>query len=185
MKSSKFILPTVIVLTMLFTAFSLFWMVEKAQGQITINQPTSDNLFVNYTFFATSTTDTQLATTTTATSTNQTAYNDENGVIDSGKIDLRGAEKVTFYFSRSSFGGNTGASKFFVEVSPDCSVWYPYYKLVGTDSASTATTTVTISAATTTVAYSMNLEDDAYQCARVAVQEFTDGKHGAAATIQY
>lgn len=158
---------------------------QTAKGQITADQATSDNRLVNYTFFATSTTDTTLATTTSGTSTNFPAYNDSEGRIDNGSISLAGAEKVTFYFSRSWGGGNAGASKFEVEVSPNCSTYYAYDKLVGTDVSSTATTSVTISAATSTVLYSMNLEDDAYRCARVKVTETTDGTHAAAATIQY
>lgn len=139
---------------------------------------------LNYTFFATSTTDVTLATTTSATSTNIATYVDANGKMDSGKVDIRGAKKVTWYFGRSYGGGNAGSSRFEVEVSPDGSTWYDFDKLVGDDISSTATSTYTIVASTTTVPVSMNLTYDTYKFARCIVVETTDGTHTCAVTVE-
>lgn len=138
----------------------------------------------NYTFFATSTTDTTLATTTSATSTDIATYVDANGKMDSGKVDIRGAKKVTFYFSRAYGGGNAGNSKFELEVSPDGSTWYDFNKLKLGDISSTATSTVTISAATSTTVASMDLTYDTYKFVRLIVNETTDGTHSAKVTVE-
>lgn len=138
----------------------------------------------NYTFFATSTTDTTLATTTSATSTDIATYVDANGKMDSGKADIRGAKKVTFYFRRAYGGGNTGQTRFEVEVSPDGSTWYDFNKLKGNDVSNTATSTYTIVASTTTVPVSMDLTYDTYKFVRCIVNETTDGTHSCSVTIE-
>lgn len=154
------------------------------RAQITSQETTPyTGSITHYNFFATSSTDTQFATTTSATSTGLVNYFDASGRLDNGMADIRGAKKVTFYFGRGTGGGNTGNSKFEVEVSPDGTNWYDFNKLRGADLSSTATSTYTIVAATSTVAVSMDLTYDTYKYARCIVNEVTDGTHYCAATV--
>lgn len=155
------------------------------QAEITRQEAVQVDSVTTYRFFATSTTDVQLATTTSATSTNITPYFDVNGKLDSGFADIRGAEKVTFYFGRAYNGGNAGTSRFEVEVSEDGTTWYDFNKLRGADISSTATTTYSIVASTTTVPVSLDLTYDTFNFVRCIVVETTDGKHTCSATIEY
>ena len=165
--------------------FVLALTVSKAFAEVTSDDGTPLSRVVSYRFFATSTTDVQLATTTSATSTNITPYFDANGRLDSGFADIRGAEQVTLYFGRAYGGGNAGATLYKVQVSDDGTNWLDWSKLRGPDVSSTATTTYTISAATTTVAVSMDLTYDTPKYLRCIVVETTDGTHYCKATIEF
>lgn len=164
---------------------ALLTLALTVSAEITKQETAPVDEVVNYRFFATSTTDVQLATTTSATSTNITPYFDANGKLDSGFADLRGAEKATFYFGRAFSGGNAGNTRFEIEVSNDGTNWYDFNKLRGADISSTATTTYTIVASTTTVPVSLDLTYDTFNFARCIVVETTDGKHTCAVTIEY
>lgn len=154
------------------------------RAQITSQETTPfTGSLTHYNFFATSSTDTTYATTTTATSTGMTPYFDASGRLDNGTADIRGAKKVTFYFGRGTGGGNTGNSQFKVQVSPDGTNWYDFNKLRGPDVSNTATSSYTIVAATSTAAVSMDLTYDVYKFARCIVNETTDGTHYCAATV--
>ena len=135
------------------------------------------NLYRHAELFATSTTDTTLyATTTDATSS---------------PYYITGANRVTFYFSRSgTFSANTGTSTFKVEVSPDGTNWFAYDKLFWTNQSGTTTTMtrvtqVGITAATTTKMSSMDLADDSIYAVRCIVVEGTDGEHGCAIAVDF
>lgn len=182
MNISKYILPAAFVLVMFLTVFAV---IQAAQGYLTTQQETPANAYVEKYFFATTTSMTWYATTTSATSTWITAYNDANGRIDNGALDIRGAKGVTWYFSRGgATGPNTGSTKFEVEVSPDGTNWYDYNKLIQATS-TTVQTTATISAATSTVRFTMDLTGESYMWARCIIIEATDGDHGCSATVTY
>ena len=177
-------IPLILGIVLLIGACGIY--VTSVGAFTTADQPTPVDQLVNKSFFATSTATTWYATTTSATSTEITAYNDTNGRLDSGKLDIRGAEQVTWYFSRGGkIGPNTGATRFEVEVSPDGTTWYDFNRLIGTDGSATATSTVTISAATSTTVVHMNLDYGGYMFARCIVVEITDGDHACAATVTY
>ena len=185
MKISKFIFPAAIAFVMFVTAFALY---STVSAYLTADVPTPVSQYRAKTFFATTTAMTWYATTTSATSTNITAYNDDQGRIDNGALDIRGAESVTWYFSRGGKNGaNTGSSRFNVQVSPDCAIsgtWYDYSKLMQATSTVTQSS-ATITAATSTLVYTMDLRAENYSCARVVVVETTDGDHAASATVSY
>jgi hypothetical protein len=164
---------------------ALLMLAITASAEITKQEEVPIDSIVNYRFFATSTTDVQLATTTSATSTSITPYFDVNGKLDTGMLDMRGAEKVTFYFGRETSGGNAGTSRFEIEVSDDGTNWFNFNKLKGPDISSTATTTYSISASTSTVPISLDLTYDTFNFARCIVVETTDGKHFCRATVEY
>ncbi len=119
------------------------------------------------------------ATTTTATSTTQ----------DTNKfVRIAGAKKVDLYFSRAWGAGNSGSSRFSVQVTPDGDNWYDFNKLVQNSATSTVPTTlgsVTISAATSTTVVSMDLQYDAFYAVRCVVWETTDGTHSCDVTAEY
>ena len=163
----------------LAVAFVLAWQVSAHVTQ-DVGTPLTGQ--VNYTFFATSTTDVALATTTSATSTDVTDWFDSNGRLDTGALNIAGASKVTFYFGRPVHG--SGGSLFKVETSPDGSTWSSFNKLLGPDVASTGTSTYTLSA-TGTAVVSMDLSDDTFYAVRCVVVETTDGTHTCKATVEY
>lgn len=147
-------------------------------GSTTIDTPSSENRIVNYTFFN--------ATTTTATSTN-VPVTFTNGVRDDGSVSLLGAKKATVYFGRgdTTGQGNTGASVFTVQGTPDGSTWYAINRLIEDDVSGTATSTHTITAATSTNAFSIDLTFHAWKSLRCLVTEVTDGEHTCSTTIEY
>lgn len=142
------------------TAFATYQTVFK-------NHPADESVY--HTFFS--------ATTTSATST-------DNGNREERMLDISGAKKVVFYFSRADVGGNTGSSTFQVEVSPDSTNWYDAPRLFGTDTSATATTSVPITG-TTTVQFSLDLEFSSYEYARCIVIEGTDGAHTCKAYAEF
>lgn len=143
----------------------------QAHAGITYTAPVLQNSLVNHTFFS--------ATTTNATSTSAQEPGDR-------VLRLDGADKLTFHFSRADNGaGNTGTSRFEVEVSPDGSSWYDFSRLHLADASKSATSSVSISAATSTTLASMDIEHNAFRFARCLVVETTDGEHSCSASVQY
>lgn len=166
------------------TLFVLFS--GTAGADVQSDDPTPLTGQVYYKFFATSTTDTLVATTTSAVSTDVDNWFDANGRLDTGALSIAGAEKVTFYFGRSAGeGSNQGYSQFSLEVTPDGTNWYDFDRLIIEDGSDTATTSYTISAATTTAQVSMDLTYHAFKQVRCVVTEVTDGQHTCAATVEF
>lgn len=164
---------SILALALTYVAVSLLlFSPSPVQSAQTYSAPVLKDSFVNHTFFS--------ATTTSATSTTASNRGDRT-------VRLDGANKATFYFSRGDAGGagNTGSSKFEVEVSPDGSDWYDFNRLYLTDTSKTATSTVWITAATSTVVASMDLLDNTFHFARCQVAEVTDGEHTCTASIEY
>jgi hypothetical protein len=132
--------------------------------------------FIRHTFFT--------ATTTTATSTNAAIFGNK-------QLRIAGAKKVNFYLSRgdTTGQGNTGTSRFEIQVTPDGDNWYAFNKLiqnVGTSTADiTVPSTISITAATSTVIVGLDLRYDSFYAARCVVNETTDGEHTCTATAEF
>lgn len=193
MKTQKNYISAVIVtgVILFFVAMLLSGSLQKAFGNITNDVPVvTPDTFRQYTFFATSTSQTNFATTTTATSTNINQWTDSSGRIDRGYFVIAGAKKVTMYFSRDAgTGANEGSTNFKVQSSPDGTTWYDFTRLVQATSTSVSNaveqSTATISAATTTLQYGLDLDYDATFAVRCIVVETTDGSHSCSATAQF
>lgn len=179
------------VATLLIIAALLFGI--NAKADVTTFQKSNPGEFKTYTFFATSTVQTRLSTTTTATSTNINSWTNSNGEIDNGYFVTAGAKKVTFYFKRGDTGGtgNSGTTDYRVQVTnkvnPTESDWIYYNKLEQNLSTSTVQTllgTLTITAATSTVLGSTG-ELDSFYAVRCIVVETTDGEHSCSASASY
>lgn len=161
---------------------------EVFAGFISNESPAGVSNVRNYEFFASSTSPSTIATTTSATSTSIIPYFDSFGRYDDGAVSLAGAKKATFYFGRGWGGGNSGSTNFSVEVTPNGTDWYDFNKLIQNSATSTYPTTlssVTITAATSTVITSMDLSSDTFLKARCVVVETTDGSHTCSATVEY
>ncbi len=185
--------------------FSAFLLIEAktAFGNISSVQPGSAanyGRYVSYNFFATSTNQEVVngnpyyATTTNATSTNIVVWQDGNGRLDTGALNIAGAKTVTFYFHRGDTTGvgNTGSTAFQVQVSPDGTNWYYWGQWL--ENASTTSTftpltnaksSFTIPAGTSTLSESMNLTNNAFQSARCIAVKTTDGEASCSATVSY
>jgi hypothetical protein len=149
---------------------AIFYAAPYLYAEVTARYSASNaRELVNYTFFS--------ATTTSATSTATTD--------GTGAFKVVGAKKLHFYFSRAWGAGNSGSSKFEVEVSPDGTNWYDFGRLLLIDASQTASSTVWISAATSTVQASLDLEDTTFHSVRCQVVEVTDGSHTCAASIEF
>lgn len=188
MNQHTYKLATVGILASLVTLFGFAFFTKIVYGNaIVSDQGAVSDKTVHYQFFASSTVAAKYATTTSATSTNLVAYFDSSGRLVDGALDVRGAKKVTLYFSRgdTTGQGNTGLSVFSVEVTPDRSTWYDFNRLLGQDVSETATSSVTINAATSTTVVHMDLDNQTYQAVRCIVVETTDGEHTCAATVEY
>lgn len=170
--TKNFLLGSVFAVAIAFFAV-VFFQANPAFSAQTDSRTTEEQQYKTFEFFS--------ATTTSATSTN----------ADSKGMDIKGAEAVTFYFSRAYGGGNSGSSKFRVEVSPDeGTTWYAFNKLVSNVSNTssqeeTRVSSTTISAATTTVMVAMDIEKDAFSRVRCIVIETTDGTHTCKASIEF
>ena len=142
----------------------MFFGAGIAIASVTSNQPTQQPYsYQQYTFFT--------ATTTTATSTNLTG--------GGGYFTIKGAKKVTFYFTHGGTATtSTTGQKFSVQSSVDGNTWIDFNKLIGEDVSSTATSTYTIQGATSTIPVSMNLVNDTFYGVRCISTEIA----GAAAT---
>lgn len=167
---------------------------QFAGANVTTQQSSTLGQYKEYTFFATSTVQVVLATTTNATSTNITPWFDTNGERDAGYFVVAGAKQVSFHFIRGDKlgGGNTGSTNFRVQYttksSPTESDWFYYNKLVQNLATSTAITTlssITASAGTSTTFASLQVDADAVYAVRCIAIETTDGSHECAATAAW
>lgn len=164
-------------------------------GNVTAEQPTQTDNFVDYNFFFSSSTAPASglqATTTSATSTNISSWIDSNGRVDNGSMNITGAKKVNFYFKRgdTSGNGNAGATNYRVQVSPDGTDWYYWsnWKINASSTPLTATTNTTGTftvTGTTTVTASMVLDNDSFKSVRCIAIETTDGEHSCRATAEF
>ena len=171
---------------------SVYLIAGQVFGNVTVEQPTTSERLQTYTFFATSTVQTNFATTATATSTNIIAWFDSNGIKDNGYFVVAGAKDVTLYFKRGDTvgTGNTGSTVYKIQTSPDGSNWfdYPYLKKATTtpttaDTFFAGVASATIGAATTTDIYKMG--NTGWFAIRCIVVETTDGEHSCSATAQF
>lgn len=169
-------------------AASLFIGARSSYGKITLEQPSQSDNYQIYNFFYSSSTSQESglqATTTSATSTNVASWIDSNGRIDRGYMVIAGAEKVNFYFSRgdTTGQGNSGSSKFRVQVSPDGTNWYYWGKWIENASSSAGFAPLAYSGTdftvtgTSTKSASMVLDNDSFYAVRCIVDETTDGEH--------
>mgnify|MGYP001589054353 CR=1 FL=1 len=153
-------------LIILSIAVAVTLSISKAFGSIVKDEGAPVNVYKTYSLFASTTAETTIATTTTATSTNITAYFDSSGRRIDGSADVRGAKKVTVYFSSGGISGaNTGTTTFSVQTSRDGTNWDNFNMLLSNVATSTTPTSVSsvqlppASAAfpaTTTVVYFLN-----------------------------
>lgn len=179
MNTQRLLLYSSLVLFGVVFAIVLFVPVRDALGSLTLDNPAQEHRFRNYTFLN--------ATTTTAVSTNVEQSIGSFGEIDNGYLDITGADRVTFYFSRgdTSGQGNTGSSVFDVDVSYDGTNWHDFNRLVANDTSATATSTTEALTGTTTVIYSMDLSENAFKAVRCSVTEVTDGEHTCIASASW
>ncbi len=180
--------------------------IYRVYGNQTQDTPAiGGGIYRTYEFFATTTAGAvAIATSTNATSSNITAAPDANGIWNTGVMDIRGAKRVTVYFTRgSAFStANSGTSTFAIQVSPDGTNWYYENKLVVSTSSPAGTSLsgtmplwgpfVTIGAAnasgivgTTTLHYSLDLTSETYQAMRCIVQTATDGSGSCFASASF
>lgn len=165
-KLKAFIFAAAMVIAAAFASYSVITF-----GAVTDRVSTaSARELVEYDFFT--------STTTSATSTDTTD--------GTGAFRIAGALKAVFIFARGNIApGNTGSSKFSVEVSKDAVTWYDFNKLITNDASRTGTSTITIPAGTTTALAAMELEDDAWQFVRCIVEEVADGSHSCSVNAEF
>lgn len=180
----------------------------SARGALIDDQAAIVNTYRSNEFFQSSTTANVLnsvvatGTVGTAFSTGFTAFSDPQGRIYDGTLDIRGAKKVTVYFTRGgAFGANSvGTTTFSVEVTPDFTTsgatWYTYSKLVQSTS-TTQTNAATQSSAiigdttgvgadaTTTQRFSMDLSTEGFSKLRCKVITTVDGSASCMAAATY
>lgn len=192
MRTSMLYARQIVGLIALIAVAGILALAQLTLANIQGETPTQIATFQNYTFFATSTTQSLgYATSTTATSTNIAAWFDAAGRKDTGVFYIDGAKKATFYFSRTGNNGNQGSSRFQVQVTPDGTNWYYYAKWM--ENASTTSNFIATSpnitsftlTSTSSAVITMNLTNDAFLAARVIVNETTDGEHSASATAEF
>jgi hypothetical protein len=168
-------------------ALVLFASLIALTGTITFGNVTTTDATVDqtekYVFFATSTDQTILSTSTTALSTSITPWFDSNGRKDAGYFVINGAERVTFYFGREGKFGNTGASAFDVDVSYDGITWHDYAYLKSATSSNTYASVSIVG--TTTSVVSLDLISNHFYAVRCNVTETTDGEHFCKAHADY
>lgn len=160
---------------------------QVAFGNVTTSTPAPVQKFEKYVFFATSTDQTVFSTSTTALSTNIAPWVDTNGRIDNGYFVVAGAERVTFFFSRTGKNGNAGTSTFDIDVSPDGTNWYDFNTLVqnlATSTTPTSLSSIAVTGTSTTIA-SASILNHSFYAVRCNVTETTDGEHSCVATADY
>ena len=181
-----------LALTAVAIVYIALQMIPLAFGNVTVSTPTQDTQRVLYTFFATSTNQTNFATTTTAVSTNIDPWFDEQGQLDRGYFVISGAKDVTLFFGRgdTTGQGNTGSTEYTVQVSQDGSTWYDYTRmqpasttLATADARFTTVSSAGIVAATTTDVFKM--VDLGWYAVRCTVTETTDGEHSCSASAEF
>lgn len=186
-KNLEGILFAVLLIVGIFAA-----LLPHASGSISVDTSAAVNTYKVYELFASTTAETTIATTTTATSTNINQYSDSRGRIVTGVADLRGAKKVTFYFTRGGIThANTGTSTFNVQTTRDGVNWDNYNMLVPNAATSTIVTkfsSVQLPAsgppATTTAIYFMDSFGGFFGARCVAVLQ-VDGEQSCSAAVQY
>lgn len=173
-----------------------FSFVQQTRADITSDVATvTPNTFRYYRFFATSTAQTNFATSTNATSTNIAQWMDGNGRVDNGYFVIAGAKSVEVAFGRSattSSAHNAGTSTYNVQitskVNPSESDWYDFENLVDattTSATPTGSQFETITAATTTIRYGMNLDYQTAYAMRCVVRIAADGQNTCVAAARF
>lgn len=186
------------LLAVVLGSYALYAMSQQTYGAVVLDDPANANAYRTYEFFASTTaatgavSSTVVATTTTATSTNITAFYDNTyGRYVNGAFDIRGAKKVTMYFSRgdTTGQGNTGTTVFKVQGTKDGTNWTDIQQLVSATSTSVSNalvqSTAFITAATSTLVFGLDLDYVSYKEIRCVVVETTDGEHSCAASAQF
>lgn len=186
-----------VILAVVVGSWAVYTMTQQAFGAITIDNPTQVNTYQTYDFFASTTaqtgtvSSTVLATTTTATSTSIISFVDSTyGRYVDGSFSIRGAKKVTIYFTRGgATSPNTGTSTFRIQTTKDGTTWDDYNQLVSATSTSVSNTLVQsnayIQAATSTLIFGMDLDYTSYKAIRCIVVETIDGEHQCSAAAQF
>lgn len=184
-----------IVLGSILFLAGIIWQGSLVFGSITTQTSLGGQREIKeFTFFATTTSAVQSwhSTTTSATSTDITSFVDDQGAIDRGYFVIAGARRVTFFFSRgdTSGQGNSGSTRFEVDVSDDGTTWTPFNGLILNNVSAGSVTrphvgTSTISAATSTSVAEMDLVNQAIYAVRCRVIETTDGEHTCKALAEW
>ena len=159
---------------------------QNASARINKNDPVPQDTFRYFDFFATTTLQTNYATTTNATSTSIIPYFDSNGAKDTGQFVIAGAKKVTMFFKRgdTSGQGNAATSTFAVQGTPDGTNWFYISKFLQATSTTVQDTFIAITG-TTTSRFGLNLDYDALHAIRCIVVETTDGEHSCSASADF
>jgi len=173
----------------LASAFVLFTQAPFASADATTAPTVTENTFKHYTFFSTSTTQTNFSTTTTATSTNIVAWFNSNGEADNGSFVIAGAKSVTLYLSRAwDSVGNAGSTTFKIQVTPKTSPsetdWFPFVDLQSATSTAVFTSDIVLTG-TTTMAVNLDLVNRGFYAMRLVAVEATDGMHSATASASF
>lgn len=179
------------VLAVVLGSYALYAVTQHTYGKITTENPgQAGGVYRSYDFFASTTAQTNFATTTSATSTSITAWFDSNGRRVDGAFGIEGAKRVNFYFSRDAgTGSNDGSTNFSIQTTRDGTTWNNYNRLrqaTTTNNAndlSVLTSSATISAATSTLIYSM--ETLGFKAVRCVIVETTDGSHSCAVSADF
>jgi len=146
-------------------------MVGRAAAEVNFFTPIQTGSYQTFSFFN--------ATTTNATSTNLTG--------GGGWFNIAGAKNVALYFSRgdTTGQGNSGSSKFSVQVTPDGTNWYNYNTLnenVASTTSGWSTRFETVSGTSTTITI---MQNRGFYGVRCIVQETTDGEHTCSAAAEF
>src|SRR3990167_1808364 len=179
-----------------FAVIAGFFLFSIVQAHISKDVPSvTPDTYRNFTFFASSTEQTNYATTTTATSTNIIPYFDSNGTLDKGYFVIAGAKAVSLYFQRGEAGGivaggNTGTTTFKIQTSADGTTWNDFNKFVQGTSTIVQLLNPKIGfnggeTGTSTDIFGMNLDYGTFFAIRCIVVEFTNGEHSCRASAQF
>lgn len=179
-----------------FLALSAFAIISlsawsQVHADVTLRQPEQVGSFVRYNFFATSTLQTVLSTSTIgiASSTSIFSWINNNGEVDPGYMNIAGAKQVTLYFSRSATSTNNGSSSFTVWVTPNGTNWYPFSLLMQNQASSTSSTatvaSISIASGTSTTMASMDLRNFSFMGVACISNIVTDGANSCSATASW
>jgi len=194
-KSSNYIYVGIVVA--IIASFLLYTVTQSVYGAVVVNDVATSNAYQTYEFFASTTaatgsvSSTVIATTTTATSTNITGFFDSvYGRYVDGSFDVRGAKKITMYFSRGgATHANTGSTVFKVQATRDGTNWTDVQQLVSATSTSVSNSlvqaTASIGAATSTLVFGIDLDYISYKAIRCVVVVTTDGESSCAAAASF
>ena len=189
--TSLIITGAIFLLTIIIGTALLFREPSTAKGALSTDVPSLVNNYRVYDLFASTTAETTLATTTSGNSTGITAYADSSGRIIDGTADLRGAKKVTLYFSQGGLThANTGTSTFSVQTSRNGSDWNTNNMLIAATSTSptfayvSQLVTYNVGPATTTRVYFME-DFGGYSKLRCVVTIVGTTEAGCAVAVTY